>query len=540
MENHGRRSAGYADEGSSDRYRSPSRVDPASRPGQSRERVPGVSFLGALTWTASGTIIPGIGLLRAGKRVAGVLALTCLVAVVGAAVYFGLNGQTALRLVTSVRVIQLAAVALVVLGAAWAALSVATYWCLAPRRLRAPSRVVAGLVVTFFTFSVTCPLLIGAQYAVSSAQVIGSIFVGADEIKSVTAPTFAPGDDGDPWANKDRLNVLLLGFDRGIGRTEPGGLTDTIMVASIDTWTGNTVLVSLPRETANMPFPADSPLSDRFPYGWSNGFDGRDSYYFLNSMYTNLPYGVEPDIIGPTNNLGADAVKLSVGEALGLKIDYYVLVNIDGATQLVDAIGGITVNINKDVPRGDPDYGLPDFEPGPNQHLNGEDALLYARSRKWDDDFQRAGRQRCVMKAVLDQADPATLLTRYEAIAAAGAEMVRTDVPATMIPALFELLLRVKNQGTVNGMGFVDGQYGFWQSDPDFDRMADRVAEAIEQSVATAPDPAEPTTPGAADPTGVLDATGADPTPGSDVSQTPQPSLSDSQNLEDFCAYHPE
>ena len=57
-----------------------------------------------------------------------------------------------------------------------------------------------------------------------------------------------------------------------------------------------------------------------------------------------------PTSSGPTDNPGADFLKLGVGEALGLHIDYYVLVNLDGFSQLVDALGGITVNVNYYVP----------------------------------------------------------------------------------------------------------------------------------------------------------------------------------------------
>ena len=72
-----------------------------------------------------------------------------------------------------------------------------------------------------------------------------------------------PQPSVDPWAKKPRLNLLLLGGDAGKGRT--GTRTDTVIVASIDTKTGDTTLVSLPRNTGRMPFPADSPLQRLLP-----------------------------------------------------------------------------------------------------------------------------------------------------------------------------------------------------------------------------------------------------------------------------------
>jgi LCP family protein required for cell wall assembly len=305
-------------------------------------------------------------------------------------------------------------------------------------------------------------------------------------------------------------------------------LTDTIMVASIDTKTGNTVLTSLPRNTARMPFPSDSPLHDKFPRGWYNGYDADNLEWMLNTMYHNLPRLVKDDIIGPTANLGADALKLSVGQALGVKIDYYILVNIDGATELIDAIGGITININQRIPT---DFGW--LEPGPDQHLNGTDAVQYARSRKADDDYHRMARQRCVINAIVRQADMATILTRYEAIAAAGSQLVRTDLPATMLPALLELALRVRD-GSLTGMQFTSGENGFRSANPDFELMAERFAEAIAASSAPAPAP-DPST--SASP---LDPNQPDPGPVDPAPTTSAPAnMSDTQDMADFCAYNP-
>ena len=520
----------------------PRRAVPARGPRrEARSRRPSSrrsSWGGAVLWTALGTVVPGLGLLRARRWVSGGLALAAFLAALGTAVYMVRHRSTAVTLLSNVTVLHGLALGLVVLAALLTGVVVHTYRSLAPRRLSQGRRVLSGGLVTLFVFALTGPTLVAAQYAVSSADVMTKVFT--DGPVSVTVPTFAPGADGNPWAHKPRLNILLLGYDRGIGRTEEdGGLTDTVMVASIDTTTGNTVLVSIPRETNMMPFPTSSPLHAEFPCGWSDCTTERVPEFFLNSMYLTLPMYVKPDIIGPTTNLGADALKLSVGQALGLTIDYYLLVNIDGATQLVDAIGGITVNINKELPKEPIELGT--FEPGPNQHLDGEDALQYARTRHWDDDFQRNGRQRCVIKAIIDQADPITLLTRYEAIAGASADLIKTDIPAPMISSLFDLALKIKNQGVITGMGFVDGEFGFSQTDPDFSAMAKRVAQALAASVAPSGGPstgapqssAGTTTPGSVTP-------GPTPTVSASPGSEDAPLLGADQNLDDFCAYHPE
>ena len=77
-------------------------------------------------------------------------------------------------------------------------------------------------------------------------------------------------------------------------------------------------------------------------------------------MYRNLPHSVPKEVLGPTDNLGADALKLSVGEALGLPVDYYVLINLEGFSQMIDALGGIRLNVNTYIPiGGNSDLGIP-------------------------------------------------------------------------------------------------------------------------------------------------------------------------------------
>lgn len=94
-------------------------------------------------------------------------------------------------------------------------------------------------------------------------------------------------------------------------------------------------------------------------------------------MYSRIP-AENPGAVGETDHEGADVLKVSVSEALGLDIDYYALVDLDGFAEMVDALGGITVNINTHVPvGGNTDRGIyPDrwLEPGENVHLKGWDA----------------------------------------------------------------------------------------------------------------------------------------------------------------------
>ena len=154
---------------------------------------------------------------------------------------------------------------------------------------------------------------------------------------------------------------------------------------------------------------------------------------------------------------------------------------------MINALGGITVNINTYIPiGGNTDLGIPPkefLEPGPNQKLDGRGALWYARGRFGSDDFARMDRQRCVIDAIIKQANPANMLARYEDVAKAGQQIVVTDMPQEVLPLMVDLSLRVKD-GNVRSIVFKHGEDGFLSPDPDFQRMRQRVKVAIGEAKA--------------------------------------------------------
>jgi LCP family protein required for cell wall assembly len=205
-------------------------------------------------------------------------------------------------------------------------------------------------------------------------------------------------------------------------------------------------------------------------------------------MYRNVPETVPKDVLGETDNLGADALKLSVGAALGLNVDYYVLINLRGFTKLINALGGITLNINSYIPiGGNTDLHIKPTEylhPGKDQHLDGRSALWYARGRYGSSDYARMDRQRCVINAIIEQANPANMLTRYEKIARAGGDIVFTDMPQEVLPLMVDLSLRVKD-GNVRSIVFKTGSDGFVSARPNFPQMRKRVQAAIGEAKST-------------------------------------------------------
>jgi anionic cell wall polymer biosynthesis LytR-Cps2A-Psr (LCP) family protein len=175
-------------------------------------------------------------------------------------------------------------------------------------------------------------------------------------------------------------------------------------------------------------------------------------------------------------------VKDGVEGATGLKVQYYTLIDMRGFEQLIDAMGGIEVDVKKRVPKAAvTDRRATAFiEPG-RQRLNGADALWFARSRFESSDYERMARQRCVMSAMAAQLDPQTLLLRFQDIASAGAGVVSTDVPEADLGGFVDLALKTKAQ-PITGVQLVPPAID--TSDPDYDVAHQLVAAAVAASEA--------------------------------------------------------
>jgi LCP family protein required for cell wall assembly len=379
--------------------------------------------------------------------------------------------------------------------------------------------VLGGLVVALLVAAVALPAFFVGRVAGATRDVIAQVFDDGESATVVDTP--------DPFGDKERVNVLLLGGDGGDNRD--GVRTDSVIVASIDTETGNTTLISLPRNLENLPFPEDTELGRIFPA--PRGFWlGDENESLLNAVYRNGP-AQYPDALGaPSDNPGADWLKLGVGEALGLTIDYYVLVNLDGFKQLVDALGGITVNVNYYVPiGGDESAGrLPDgyIAPGPNQKLGGYHALMYARGRYGLTDYDRMARQRCALKAIIDAADPITLLRQYQELAETTKDIVLTDIPSRALDDFVDLAFLVKD-ASVRSLVFDTSV--ITPAFPDYDLMRRLVDRAL--------NPPAPSNGNGASSSSAPSSSAAP----SDPTSTSTPTAGDDpvDDVQDACAYDP-
>ncbi len=428
---------------------------------------------GALGVTALGTVLPGSGFLFAGRRLLGFAVLVPAIALAGfVGSYLFRDLEATLDFAFDPQRLTVAASVVVGVLLIWVGVVVATYVMVRPRNRGRLQGMVGGTVVVLLCLSVAAPLAVAARYSMVQADLVTTVF---EHNESATTPVDVTVED--PWGGRKRVSVLLLGGDGSI--TREGVRTDSMIVASMDVETGRTTLFSLPRNLMNVPFPKNSRLAKLYPHGYRGG--GDQSNWMLNAVYGVVP-ALHPKVLGKSDNEGADALKQAVEGALGIPVDYYMLVNLAGFRTIVNAMGGVTVNINEPVPiGGQPSLGIPPesyLEPGPNRRLKGFQALWFSRGRYGSDDYDRMERQRCMIDAIIDEARPFNLLRRYQALAAAGKKIVRTDVPRDLLPAFVDLTIRVKDS-PVQSVVFRSSE-AFFPGDPDFAWMRAKVRKALE------------------------------------------------------------
>ena len=266
-----------------------------------------------------------------------------------------------------------------------------------------------------------------------------------------------------------RYNILILGGDAGPDRQ--GLRPDSLSLASIDVATGRTSIIGIPRNLMNAPFAEDSPMHEPFPGGYDCG------ECMINALYTyaeDVDTGLYPRAAAESSSPGIEATRDAVEGVTGLSIQYYVLIDMAGFEQLIDALGGIVVPVDKRLPigGGEDENGQPVdvmgwIEPG-TQHMDGRLASWYSRARHGTSDYDRMARQRNVQQAILEQFEPVTVLGKFEAIAEAGTQVISTDIPEAQLAELVTLAGKARTQD-MDRLELVPPTYDV--TDPDYEAI---------------------------------------------------------------------
>ncbi|HIZ97047.1 MAG TPA: LCP family protein [Candidatus Janibacter merdipullorum] len=427
------------------------------------------------TLTAASTLIPGLGLIPTRRRTGQVIVGAFLVALLGLLGYALATGlmSSVINVGVSRTALMIAVPLMFIAMCVWIWGIVTTARDNMPEGTRGMPKVAMVVFTAFAATLIFAPAAQSMRYAVIQHSLIGSVF---DTLRPDGAA--APGDGPDPWSDTGRVNIMLVGSDADTDRE--GIRPDSIMVASVDTDTGETVLFGIPRNLQNIPFSEDNPLHEEYPDGFNCGDQCLMEYVWTLGEDNK-------ELFPEDTNPGLAVTKDAASQVLGLDIDYTTVINLEGFTQLVDAMGGVSIHVKERVCIGckiDPATGQTVgttgwIEPG-YRKLDGYRALWYSRSRagSQDGDFSRMRRQRCMVGALLNQVNPTTMITRYPALAKTLEDNVRVDIPQQDLDEWAELVLRIQKGGKIKSLPLTNQNVDV--NDPDYDKIHAMVDKAID------------------------------------------------------------
>ena len=307
-----------------------------------------------------------------------------------------------------------------------------------------------------------------------------SMSVPASTTTSPTTTTVPPKPDRprsgvDPAVVADVTNVLLLGGDAGPGRS--GLRTDTMMLFSLHRPSGRAALISIPRDLDRLLFPPGSALEQRYPYGFT---EIANAVYPIVSSQSDLRAAYEVDRVRP----GVVAIAHAIGYSLDVTIHDYVLIDMQGFLELIDALGGVTVDVPKRVPMPGNVPGAPTQYPetiGPGViEMDGTTALGYVRSRKADTDYLRTARQRDLLEALATQISFDDVALSFGSVANAIGGTLRTSLSPDQLADTLAVI--GGETAIVESVGLVPPLVDVTR--PDYGEMA-RIVGAVRVALAT-------------------------------------------------------
>jgi LCP family protein required for cell wall assembly len=204
-----------------------------------------------------------------------------------------------------------------------------------------------------------------------------------------------------------RLTVLLTGVDFMAGRTH--AQNDTLMLVSLDLRTGGVAMISVPRDTAG------------FPFYWGGQAPSNFRINYLANAVAGGQFG-SPDT--PMVTLANE-----IGYLVGIKVDYWAEIDMDGFRQLIDLVGGVDI----DNPRLLDDPFTCTYVPAGRVHLDGAKALKYVRSRESTSDYDRAARQQRVMIALEKKMATPTMVAGLNTFLDLAGRSIATNFPLNRV-----------------------------------------------------------------------------------------------------------
>ena len=245
---------------------------------------------------------------------------------------------------------------------------------------------------------------------------------------------------------KDKSTVLIMGVDK---REDDVGRSDTLMIATIDPRFDQATLLSIPRDTR---------VKIR-----GRGYDK------INAAFA---YG------------GVRLTESTVENFLGIDIDHYILINTNSFVKIIDAIGGVDIDVEKRMYYEDPwdDNGglVIDLYPG-EQHMDGKTAVTYVRYRDSEGDIGRVKRQQAFMAACMDKVASPEIIPSIPKIAREIIDAVETDMSLRQLLELAGALNAAQKNGLetdmVPGYPLYIDEISYWI--PDVELLRISVADAL-------------------------------------------------------------
>ena len=380
-------------------------------------------------------LVPGSAQLLAGNRRFARIVLIATIGFWALVLLLGLlvlpfDGQLLAAIATQSWFMTALTIVLVALTAMYALVALDTLRLLQLGRLMTRDRWIVLVAMVAISGVVTSGFASAANLTASASGVLNTMFVQ----KGVYLP-----DNG-------RYNIMLLGADSGKDRF--GIRPDSISVISVDALTGHAVNIGIPRNLQRVQFVEGSPMRKVYPNGWRCG-----DTCLINAIYKDVTDNhaeLYPDAVAKGSTPGIEATRDAVSWVTGLKIHSFVMIDMAAFANLVDALGGVKIDVKERLPIGGKREDLSDvkgwIEPG-LQQMDGYTALWYARSRHTTNDYDRMRRQREVEDAILDQVGPVNLALHFSQVAVAGEKLIKTDVPSDMIGTFFNLARKARAQG---------------------------------------------------------------------------------------------